>query len=156
MNGLLSFLLLTFVLLYTSFFISCGSSGKKEIEEVLSKRESAFETKNLELYLSCISPTYREEKNGKTIGIEEIKKNFLSNVSIFDQIQISHFDRNIYERGQEAQVVQKTKVRVRIGKDESSFLISENLNLKKIQGRWKIVKESGADFLKGFVFGEGT
>lgn len=147
----LSLIFSVFILLL--LITSCGSPDRKEIEDVLSKRKKAFETKNLELYLSCISPSYREEKNGQVIGIEEVKRNFLSNVSIFDQIKISYSDRTIYHKSERADVAQKTAVEVRIEKEEGHFLLKENLGFEKIKGRWKIVKESDADFLKGFVFG---
>ena len=147
----LSLIFSVFILLL--LITSCGGSDRKEIEDVLSKRKKAFETKNLELYLSCISPTYREEKNGHVIGIEEVKRNFLSNVSVFDQIKISYSDRTIYHKGERADVAQKTAVEVRMEKEEGHFLLKENLGLEKIKGRWRIVKESDADFLKGFVFG---
>lgn len=132
---------------------SCGNSDKKEIEELLSSRQKAFETKDLDLYLSCISPDYKEIKGDNAIGIEEIKKNFLSNVSIFDQIKISYSDRTLYQQGEKAQVVQKTAVEVKIENDQSRFLINEEIGFEKIKGKWKIVKESDGDFLKGFVFG---
>ncbi|MFQ5787782.1 MAG: nuclear transport factor 2 family protein, partial [Thermodesulfobacteriota bacterium] len=119
----------------------------------LSKRQSALETKEVEIYLSCISPNYREEKNGKLIGIDEIKNNFLSNVSLFDSIKISRDDTSIYLEGNRAVVVQKIDVRVKIDKDESIFRLDERLGFERVDGKWQIVKESDADFLEGFVFG---
>lgn len=146
--------ILFFSALIVLFLIaSCGSSDKREIEKLLSTRKEAFETKNVELYLSCISPRYKQEKDGSSIGIEEIKRNFLSNVSVFDQIKISYSDMSVYRRGKKADVVQKTTVEVRMENDRSRFQINEKLELEKIEGKWKIVKESNADFLTGFVFG---
>jgi len=136
-----------------SLIVSCGNSDKKEIEELLSRRQKAFETKDFDLYLTCISQDYKEEKEGNVIGIEEIKKNFLSNVSIFDQIKISYSDRTIYQNGEKAELVQKTAVEVKIENDNSRFQINEKIGLEKINGKWEIVKESDGDFLKGFVFG---
>ncbi|HEX9830861.1 MAG TPA: hypothetical protein VGA94_04150, partial [Thermodesulfobacteriota bacterium] len=122
-------------------------------EELLSRRHKAFESKDVDLYLSCISPDYKEEKGDQVIGIEDLKKNFLSNVSIFDQIEISYSDRSVYQQGEKADVVQKTAVEVTIENDQSRFQINEKLGLGKIKGKWAIVKESDADFLRGFVFG---
>ncbi|MCI0454387.1 MAG: nuclear transport factor 2 family protein [Candidatus Dadabacteria bacterium] len=136
-----------------SFIASCGDSDRREIEELLSDRKNAFETKNLELYMSCISPSYKQETDGKVIGIEDIKRNFLSNVTLFDQIKLSYFDRNIQSSGDKATATQKTRVDVSIEDDKSKFQISENIGFQKINGKWKIVKESQADFLTGFVFG---
>ncbi len=146
--SLLSIFVLPLILIF------CGNSDREKIEYVLSKRDKAFETKNLELYLSCISPNYKEEKNGQYIGIEEIKRNFLSNTSIFDRIKISHSNRTIYLNGEKADVAQRTTVEVKLEKEEGHFALNENIGFEKINGKWLIVKESNTDFLKGFVFGE--
>jgi hypothetical protein len=132
---------------------SCGNSDRKEIESVLSQRESALETKNLELYLECISPGYRVDKNGEVIDIDKLKKQFETNVSLFDDIQISSKDQSIYIEGNTANVAQRTDVKLRIDKDKGAFRLSENLVFEKIDGKWTIIKESDADFLDGFVFG---
>lgn len=150
-NRVLIFFLPIFVLLL--LIVSCGKSDENEIEELLSRRHKAFESKDVDLYLSCISPDYKEEKGDQVIGIEDLKKNFLSNVSIFDQIEISYSDRSMYQEGEKADVVQKTAVEVTIENDQSRFQINEKIGLGKIKGKWAIVKESDADFLKGFVFG---
>jgi hypothetical protein len=151
MNKTTQFLFLSIFIPF--LLLSCGDSDKREIEKVLFERQKSFETKNLDLYMSCILPSYREETNGKIISIEEIKRNFLSNVTLFDEIKLSYFDRNIYNSGDKATVTQKTRVDVRIEDDKSKFQINENLSFQKINGKWKIVKESQADFLRGFVFG---
>ena len=146
--------LILLLLVFIPFLIThCGDSDRNKIEDLLLKRQKAFETKNVNLYMSCISPTYRQEKDGKVVGIEQIKKNFLSNVTLFDQIRVSHYDRNIYNTDKRVNVSQKTKVDVRLEEDNSRFQLGENIIFEKINGEWKIVKESNADFLRGFVFG---
>ncbi|HEX9666994.1 MAG TPA: nuclear transport factor 2 family protein [Thermodesulfobacteriota bacterium] len=132
---------------------SCGNSDRKGIESILSQRQSALETKNLELYLECISPGYRAEKNGEVIDLDALKKQFETNVSLFDDIQISSKDQSIYIEGNTANVAQRTDVKLRIDKDKGAFRLSENLVFEKIDGKWRIIKESDADFLDGFVFG---
>jgi hypothetical protein len=132
---------------------SCGNSDKKGIESVLSQRQRALETKNLELYLGCISPGYRVDKKGEIIDLAKLKKQFETNVSLFDDIQISSKDQSIYIEGNRANVAQRTDVKLRIDKDKGAFRISENLVFEKIDGKWRIIKESDADFLDGFVFG---
>ena len=146
--------LILLLLVFIPFLIThCVDSDRDKIEDLLSKRQKAIETKNVNLYMSCISPTYRQEKDGKVVGIEQIKKNFLSNVTLFDQIRVSYYDRNIYNADKRVNVSQKTKVDVRLEEDNSRFQLSENIIFEKINGEWKIVKESDADFLRGFVFG---
>jgi hypothetical protein len=151
MKKSLSFFLSFFILLFVAS--SCGKSDEEEIEELLSKRQRAFETKNVELYLSCISPEYKQKRDDTVTGVEEIKKGFITNVSVFDRIKLSPFDRNIYQDGDKAEVFQKVKVNLRIEKEENQFVLREKLGLEKVNGKWFVVKESGFDFLKGFVFG---
>ena len=151
MRKRLSLLFSIFILLSVS--ASCGNSDREKIEDVLSKRKKAFETKNLGLYLSCISPNYREEKHGQVIGIEEVKRSFLSNTSIFDRIKISYSNRTVYLNGEKADVAQRTAVEVKLEKEEGHFTLKENIGFERIDGKWSITKESDADFLKGFVFG---
>lgn len=156
---LLSFLFTLLIL----FAVSCGNpennesekvlSDSSEIEKVLSDREEALETKNVDLYMSLISPSYSLEKDNKVIGVEEVRKNFLSNVTLFDNLEISHTDRSIYDKGQKTEVVQMVVVVATVNESKSRFRINERIELAKIDGKWLIVKESDADFLERFVFG---
>ncbi len=142
-----------FYLILLALLISCGNSENREIEEVLSVRTKAFETKDVELYMTCISPDYKQEKKGKVIGPEEIKKNFKINIDLFDTISLTHSDRTIYRDGNKAEVVQKTLVDAEVNESKSRFRLNEKIVLEKNDGKWVIVKESDADFLEGFVFG---
>jgi hypothetical protein len=152
-NRVLIFLLFLPIFVLSMLTVSCGNSDENQIEELLSRRHKAFESKDVDLYLSCISADYKEEKGGQVIGLEDLKRNFLSNVSIFDQIEISYSDRSTYQRGEKAEVAQKTAVEVTIENEQSRFHINEKIGLGKVRGKWAVVKESDADFLKGFVFG---
>jgi len=143
-------------ILFISFFIllvSCGNSDRNQIEDLLSNRQKAFETKNVNLYLSGVSPEYSDNYNGKRIGIEDIKKRFLSNVSIFDSVKIRNRDISVYIDNDKAIVVQKAEVKLKIENDGSLYKLNERISFGKVDGRWRIVKESDADFLEGFVFG---
>lgn len=135
------------------FLLACGNSQNKEIEEVLTVREEALETKNSDLYLTLISPDYSEEREGSTLTLEDVKKNFLTNVSLFDDLEIAHTDRSIYLKGNEAEVFQITKVTASINDSKSVFKLSEKIGLEKIGDKWLIVKESDADYFDGYVFG---
>jgi len=144
-----SYLFILFIILA----VSCGNPDNNEIEKVLSNREHALETKNVDLYMSLISPSYNLEKDNKVIGIEEVRKNFLSNVTLFDDIDVKYVNRSIYDRGQKKEVVQITVVEASVNESISRFKINERIELAKIDGKWLIVKESDADFLERFVFG---
>ena len=146
--------LLSFIILVPLIFLyACGSSQNKEIDELLSVREKALEAKDADLYLTLISPDYREEQGGSTLTIEEIKKNFLTNVSLFDKLEISHTDRSIYLKGNKAEVFQIIRVRASINQSNSVFKLSEKIGVEKIGDKWLIVKESDADYFDGYVFG---
>ncbi|MGQ0794144.1 MAG: hypothetical protein ACT4NX_08715 [Deltaproteobacteria bacterium] len=134
--------------------LSCADTSERDIEAVLASRENAFETRDVEKYLSLIAPNYREDAEGKHLGLEDIKKRFLANISIFDEIALSSLDRDVYRRGEQIEVFQKVKVRVKVDKDEGEFLAQEVIAFAKVNGVWMIVKESKADFLGGFVFGD--
>ena len=140
-------------ILFLIFVVSCGNPENKEIEKILSDREEALETKNVDLYMSLISPSYNQEKNNKAIGLEEVRKNFLSNVTLFDNLEISHANRSIYERDDNTEVVQLTFVDASVNDTKSRFKVNERIQLAEIDGKWFIVKESDADFLERFVFG---
>ncbi len=135
------------------FLLACGNSQNKEIEEALTVREEALETKNADLYLTLIYPDYIEEREDKTLKLEDVKKNFLTNVSLFDDLEISHADRSIYLKDNKADVFQITKVTASINDSKSMFKLSEKIAFEKIGDKWLIVKESDADYFDGYVFG---
>lgn len=140
-------------LLFIVLIASCGGQGDKEIDQVLDTRTKAFETKDLALYMTLISPDYKQEKKGKTVGLEEVEKNFRINVELFDKLAVRNADRTISSDGKKAHVVQKTYVDASIEGSKSKFRIIEKISLAKVNGKWLIVEESDADFFTGYVFG---
>ncbi len=127
-------------LLILVLLASCGKSDKKEIEEVFQNRKKAFETKNLELYLSCISPNYRDKKKGEIVDIEKLKEDFIESVSTFDQIRLFYSDRTIYPKEDRAEVIQKIVLEVSLNGEQVRLPSKERITLEKIGDRWKIVK----------------
>ena len=142
-----------FFLLLPIFVLSCGSPQNEEIESQLSIREEAIETKNVDLYMTLISPDYNVEINNKVIGAEAIKKKFLSNVALFDELEITNANRSIYEKDDVTEVVQLIVVDALVDDTKNRFKVNEKIQFSKIDGKWLIVKESDADFLERFVFG---
>jgi len=134
------------------FAVSCGSDEERAIEEVLSLRTQAFETKDADLYMTLIAPDYKQEKKGKIIGPEEIKKNFEVNVKLFDTVRLTSTDRTIYTEGDRAEVFQKTLVEATDDQGKSRMRIGEKLSLARENGKWLIVRESDEDFFYGYVF----
>jgi len=145
---------LSFIFLILTFFaISCGSPNNEEIETFLSQREEAIEQKDVDTYMTLIAPEYKVEEGNKTIDREEIKKKFLSNVTLFDTLDLTNANRSIYERDGVIEVVQFTVVDASVDETKNRFKVNEKIHLSKIDGKWYIVQESDADFLERFVFG---
>lgn len=135
------------------FAVSCGSDQDKAIEEVMSLRTQAFETKDVDLYMTLIAPGYKQEKKGKIIGPGEIKKNFEVNVKLFDTLHITHTDRTVYQDGDRAEVFQKTLVDAVDDEGKSKLKLKEKILLARENGKWVIVRESDEDLFYGYVFG---
>lgn len=145
---------LSFSILLIVLVVSCGNSQNRDIEKVLDTREKAFETKDEGLYMSLISPEYKQEQKGKIIGPDEVRKNFNINVKLFDSVSLSTSDRTIYRDGDKAEVFQKTIVDARDDEGNKKLKLNEKIALARINGKWLIVKESDEDFFYGFVFGQ--
>lgn len=145
--------LLCISLILALFVVSCGSDEQRAIEEVMSLRQKAFETKDADLYMTLIAPGYKQEKKGKTIGPGEVKKNFEVNVKLFDTIRLTSTDRTIYTEGDRAEVFQKTIIDATDDQGKSRLRIKEKLSLARENGKWVIVRESDEDFFYGYVFG---
>jgi ketosteroid isomerase-like protein len=145
--------LLCISLILALFVVSCGSDEQRAIEEVMSLRQKAFETKDADLYMTLIAPDYKQEKKGKTIGPGEVKKNFEVNVKLFDTIRLTSTDRTIYTEGDRAEVFQKTIIDATDDQGKSRLRIKEKLSLARENGKWVIVRESDEDFFYGYVFG---
>ena len=145
--------LLSLSVIFTLFVLSCASDDQRAIEEVMSVRAKAFETKDAALYMTLIAPDYKQEKKGKTIGPEDVKKNFEVNVKLFDTIRLKSTDRTIYTEGDKAEVFQKTVIDATDDQGKSRYRIKERLSLARENGKWLIVRESDEDFFYGYVFG---
>ncbi len=141
------------ILIVILFAVSCGSPNNEEIEAFLSQREEAIEKKDVDSYMTLIAPEYEVEEGNKTVSREDIKKKFLSNVTLFDTLELTNAKRSIYERDGVIEVVQFTVVDASVDETKNRFKVNEKIHLSKIDEKWYIVKESDADFLERFVFG---
>ena len=141
------------ILIFILFAVSCGSPNNEEIEAFLSQREEAIEKKDVDSYMRLIAPEYEVEEGNKTVSREDIKKKFLSNVTLFDTLELTNANRSIYERDGIIEVVQFTVVDASVDETKNRFKVNEKIHLSKIDEKWYIVKESDADFLERFVFG---
>ena len=147
---LLSYLFFLCIIISLS---SCPNQGNADIEKLLSDRQTALETNDVDLYMSLISPDYSQEKDDKTIKFEEVKKSFLSIAGLFDTLDIEQQDLSIYKQGETVKVVQVNLVEASIEESKSRFKIIDKIELVEVDGKWLIVKESDADYFRGFAFG---
>lgn len=132
---------------------ACGNPQNNDIENLLSVREKALETKDADLYLTVISPQYNETRDNKDFGLEDLKELFEKTYPIFNTLHITNSDRSIYIDGNEAEVFQINRVQATINEEKSVFQIKEKIALRKFGDKWLIVKESDADYFTGYAFG---
>ncbi|NIX15936.1 MAG: hypothetical protein GWN11_08650, partial [Candidatus Dadabacteria bacterium] len=120
MNQHIKYAVLT--MLFVIPVLSCGNADNNDIKKVLSDRQTAFETKDLQLYLTCISPDYSQKVGDSVVGIEELSKNFQTNTTVFDTLKITRKDISIYMKGQGiAEVYQKSLFNLKIESQSSKF-----------------------------------
>ena len=128
---------LPFVLsLLLVFLLACSTSEEEKINQTLSRREEAFEKKDLSLYLSCISGRY--EDKGEDFG--RLKERMAGYFSAFDRIEYSSSNRSVEISGDDAAVTQDIQLVVERGDKRNRYSGRELLLLKREGGKWKIVK----------------
>lgn len=132
---------------------ACGNPQNSEIEKLLYLREKALETKDVDLYLTVITPDYSETRDDKDFALEDIKEYFEKTYPIFNTLNITNTDRTIYIKGSDAEVFQINRVEATINEEKSVFQIKEKIALKKFGDKWLIIKESDADYFTGYAFG---
>lgn len=137
------------------FLFSCSINDNKLIEQTLDMREKAYETGDVELFMTLVSPNYLSIKGGRTIKTGELKINFEGLSKFFDKIDLSHSNRSIYFEGDKAKVVQKSLVKIEMVEEKikTNFVMNEVIEMEKNNGKWLIIKEPEKDYAEGFVFG---
>lgn len=132
---------------------ACGNPQNSEIQTLLDLREKALETKDVDLYLTVITPDYNETRDDKDFTLENLREYFEKTYPIFNTLNITNTDRTIYIKGSDAEVFQINRVEATINEEKSVFQIKEKIALKKFGDKWLIVKESDADYFTGYAFG---
>ena len=135
-------------------FLSCSNNIDKDISLLLDKRKSAYEEKDEDKYKSIIISSYNVETRDGIKNYEDVLKDFRLNTAPFDNIEMSHKDREVFKEDGKAKVVQKTTVLLTIDEQKTKYEIAEVLILEKENNEWKISKESKIDLFRGFVFGK--
>lgn len=132
---------------WTSLFLfallllsACEVDHKGLINRTLDARETAFNERNLELYLSLISKDYVYKPTSK-LSIEEYMKEYLL---IWDVVHFNTYNRLIYTSGGYARVSQDFQLSVqKNGKKPVVMSGAEHFELKKegwLSPKWKFFK----------------
>ena len=124
-------------LLFTFFFfLACQISEEEKINQILNRREEAFQKKDLSLYLSFISKDYQDKDEDYHRLQNRIRGYFKS----FEQIQYSSWDRSIQIEGEKALVVQNFQLEVEKGGKKNQYSGKEALFFRKEGRKWMIIK----------------
>jgi hypothetical protein len=111
---------------------------KAQVEKVLENRRLGLETKDIELYMSSVSPRY----GGQAKGASLLREKALEMMTGFDSIQMSVSSRQVSITSitdQSAEALQTYEVKVRKGEQVRELRGKEKVGLRKEEGGWKIV-----------------
>lgn len=149
------YLLYPLIFSFLFVFPSCKGSVQSGLEQTLDKREQAFESKDLNLYMSLIDPEYGANSGADGETLESLRKSFTGISHFFDKLTINTRDRAVYIEGDRARVIQDVLVLVRMEQEkiETSFVMKETISLRRKGDDWLITKEAEDDYAEGFVFG---
>jgi hypothetical protein len=109
---------------------------EQEIRNLLFLREEAMESKDIELYMGCISRNYRDKNDTYASIREKMHKNFMA----FEKIDLSQFHQIIYQEDDVIMVVQDYELAFNIGGKRDFVRGKERIFLERTRGEWKIVK----------------
>jgi len=124
-------------LLFTFFFfLACQISEEEKINQILNRREEAFQKKDLSLYLSCISKDYQD----KDEDYHRLQNRIGGYFKAFEQIQYSSWDRSIQIDGEKATVIQQFYLEVEKGEKKNRYSGKEALFFRKEGRKWMIIK----------------
>jgi hypothetical protein len=107
-----------------------------EIIEVLDRREKALENKDLQLYLSVVSPRY--EHQGQ--GVRELEQRLSESFRVFDEIRYEASDRRVWFFGNYATVEQRYRLEAKLLGELQVHSEIERFELIREPEGWMIVK----------------
>ena len=123
-------------LLPVLFLLACQISEEDKIDQILNRRQEALQSRDLSLYLSCISKAY-EDKEEDFYGLQKRIEGYFKN---FDRISYSSWDRSVQIDGETASVIQQFYLEVGKGEKKNPYSGKEVLFFKKEGKDWKIIK----------------
>ena len=116
--------------------MACQKADSEGIRQILQHREEALQKKDLTLYLSCISKSYKD----KNENYEQLKNRIQGYFKSFDRIGYSSWDRSIQFDGESAAVTQQFRLEVEKGGNRQHYTGREVLFLEKEGRDWRITK----------------
>jgi len=125
-----------FFLLPVFFLLTCHISEEEKIYQTLDRRQEAFQSKDLSLYLSCISKAYEDKEE----DFSRLQKRMEGYFKTFDRIAYSSWDRSVQIDGETSTAIQQFYLEVEKGGKKNHYSGREVLFLKKEGKEWRIIK----------------
>jgi ketosteroid isomerase-like protein len=116
--------------------IACQKADSEGVRRILQQREEALQKKDLALYLSCISKSYKD----KNESYEQLKNRIQGYFGSFSRIDYSAWDRSIQFDGESATVIQQFRLEVEKDGKRHHYTGTEMLFLEKEGRDWRITK----------------
>jgi ketosteroid isomerase-like protein len=118
------------------FLLACQRADSEGIRQILQQRAEALQKKDLTLYLSCISKSYKD----KNENYEQLKDRIQGYFKSFDRIDYSSWDRTIRVDGESATVIQQFHLEVEKEGRRRQYAGKELLFLEKEGSQWRIMR----------------
>ena len=122
--------------LFLFFLCACHGSEEERIRQTLNERGEAFKTKDLSLYLSCVSEDYQDKEG----GFPQLRKRMEAYFNAFDRIEYESWDRSVVVEGETATVTQQFHLEVEKGGKKNRYSGKEAFLLRKEGKRWRIFR----------------
>jgi hypothetical protein len=124
------------LLVFLSLLPGCSNRLDRDaVMAVAIKRQQALTTKDINLYLTLLSPHYQDKGLDYAAKSRELKET----LSSFDRIDYRSHDRRVEVKGDRATVTGSYGLRVMMRGKEVELEGKEELRLLKEAGEWKIV-----------------
>jgi len=116
--------------------VACSQSDSDQLDALLNQRSVALQEKNIVQYQALISDDYHFLGRSKQDVVEEMQGLFQT----FDAIQMTTYNRYIHLKdGAYAECQQSYTLKVKADDQWRNLTRSEQLQLQKKEGVWKIV-----------------
>lgn len=116
--------------------VLAGCSGDRQaVESVASQRDKALATGDISLYISLLSPNYRDKGKDFQTKRAELEGMFHS----FGPVSYRSLGRKVTIRGDEANVTGRYVLKAAMRGKPLELAGEEDLRLRRESGKWKII-----------------